>query len=463
MLPPAVDEFFAATGPLMPAYHYKGFAYLALRRSEHWVVLKGALFLNSAVPPRMPLTRFNSESIRAGHYFLSELGADPRALVGQVFAGRIETPDDALVFPRIGDNTLVATHDPFHSFGPNKQERCDVLRLWGADISPLNQQALDWELRAAPTPYFNLQELMAVYDMGGLDQRSSFEIIALRLLSIDGGSSRVDDTNAAIQVRVCDGLDANWIGLGCRVIVGDRCVERLYLRGAQLQWSDAEGARLGLAEFAVPSGALVHCNLSYNGAARQHWWVADPGRSQNPRRAAYETIDPNLEVLREYIAGRGRREQDDFETGVAWLLWMLGFSPAHVGINRRWETADIIVATPMQHLAVVECTTGLLKAENKMARLVARAERVRKMVLAPIKVIPVMITALTRNEVRADLEAAEKLGVLVITKEELEEALSLRTLLVPNADALYEEAERAIERALALKNAEPELDLRQTS
>jgi len=103
----------------------------------------------------------------------------------------------------------------------------------------------------------------------------------------------------------------------------------------------------------------------------------------------------------------------------------------------------------------VERTTGLLKAEHKMSRVVERTERVRRLVRQGLKVLPVIATSLPRNDVKADLEAAEKLGVLVLAREQLEELLTLRSFGFPNADALYAEAERAVRDARARHIAEP--------
>jgi F0F1-type ATP synthase membrane subunit b/b' len=54
-----------------------------------------------------------------------------------------------------------------------------------------------------------------------------------------------------------------------------------------------------------------------------------------------------------------------------------------------------------------------------------------------------MVTSKTREEIRADLEQAEKLGVLVVTREDVEQELT-STLRLPNADQIYERAEQTI-------------------
>jgi hypothetical protein len=84
---------------------------------------------------------------------------------------------------------------------------------------------------------------------------------------------------------------------------------------------------------------------------------------------------PPFGGLQELAKGNAR----DLEAGVAWLLWMIGFSAAHLGsTTRTQDAADLIVTSPAGHFAVVECTTGLLRTDNKLPTLVARATEVRK-------------------------------------------------------------------------------------
>ena len=99
---------------------------------------------------------------------------------------------------------------------------------------------------------------------------------------------------------------------------------------------------------------------------------------------------------------------------------------------------------------MIECTTGLLKAENKLALLVERAEALKRRLEASgnrhLRVLPIIVTSKMREEVRADLEQAERLGVVVMTRESLEDGLK-RTLVLPDAEALFAESERTARAA----------------
>lgn len=114
------------------------------------------------------------------------------------------------------------------------------------------------------------------------------------------------------------------------------------------------------------------------------------------------------------------------------------------------DAADVLVTTPQGHFAVVECTTGVLKAEHKLARLVERSEAVKQKLLLSnnqhLRVLPVIVTTKSREEVRGELEDAQRAGIVVVTRDDLPTLVS-QTLRPPDADQLFAEAETTIREA----------------
>jgi hypothetical protein len=54
-----------------------------------------------------------------------------------------------------------------------------------------------------------------------------------------------------------------------------------------------------------------------------------------------------------------------------------------------------------------------------------------------------------RAEITPDIETAERLGVLVMTRENLDDAINQRTMAFPNADQVYAEAEQIVRDGFA--------------
>jgi hypothetical protein len=279
--------------------------------------------------------------------------------------------------------------------------------------------------------------------------------VLLNLAAFDFQSTVIGN-RATIAALLTLGLPPEAVTVGYRVFSGGKVVGRSRVNGADMQWAETSERQRGTFEVDVPKAAVLNCVVSFRGVAQHHGWVGDQDNMQNPRRAVYEVFDKKLETLTDILTKAQTRGQDarDLEAGVAWVLWMLGFSAAHIGGLPRTQQqfADLIVTTPSGHFVVVECTTGLLKADNKLPLLVQRTELVRQAIAASnnqhLRVLSVMVTSKPRNEIVADIEQAEKLGVLVATAETLVRAIE-RTILLPNADAMFSEFQELASATLA--------------
>jgi hypothetical protein len=437
-----VDDFFATIEPSRSAYQHVGFSYLAIKFGESYQIIRGRVFLNTA-PPNATLPHFSSPHVRAGHYSLNELGFRVRPFLNQLMTGVIETPDGPLLFTPASGGRYGASFIPLHPDGLSTQARFAVLTLMAGATDHIRQPEIDWEIKAASRPYEGLQELANEFSLGPLVQRPSYvEFVAYNVAVVDAQTSKVDGTRAEIGIRVAKGLERSGVRLAYRIYAPGSPTIRSVASADEMAWSEDshfDRARLILQ---LPLASALNCTVSYAGNAHHHFWLSDPNRVPNPRRAAYEAFDPKLEQVSAIVANAQGRGEDarDLESSVAWLLWMLGFSAAHLNVRRMRDASDLIVSTPQGHFAIVECTTGLLKAENKLSILHDRASK-------------------TRAEIAPDVEAAERLGILVMTRENLDDAITQRTVLPPNADQIYAEAEQIVSEALAKHQVQQTLPL----
>lgn len=443
-----IDDFFSGIAAWESAYKHSGFSYFAVRHEGAFILSQARVFLRSA-PPTIPATHFQSKNIRAGYYPLSELAGTPRKFVEEMLGGTLKTPHGELRFTADQNNRYSATHIPFHREGLQNGTRLDVLMLTGAQrIQYVHQPQYDWEVKAASTPYDGLNELLLEYIVG--EHRGDFaniEVVAFNVSEVDL-AAKVQGPKAIVGLLLAEDLSPQQSRLGYRIMHQGRVVTRACIEGSAMKWEPRQHFLYGSAEIEVPEGAVIHCTATYAGYAQHQGWISDPSTVQNPYRAVYEAFDNQMVTLRDFLEnsqGKGR-DARDLEAGVAWLLWMLGFSVAHLGGTAKTQDApDIIATTPRGNFAVIECTTGLLKADNKLPRVIERAETLRRKLDASgnrhLRVLAIMVTSKDREEVKADLEQAEKLGVVVVTKGSLLQALD-RTLVLPDAEGIYAEGER---------------------
>ena len=450
----AIDGFFLGLAPLVEAYEkYTSISYLAVKQGDAFVLVQGRLFLNTATS-EIPIGHFQTENICAGHFPIAALNMDMRGVVEQLTTGKLHCPNVEILFPPADGGSYAIYYSPFHPDGLQNGNRLDILALTGARRTEyFRQPHFDWEVKAATTPYDSVAELLGDYRLGTLrGDAANFEIIASNVAAVDFSSSIVG-TKARPAVLLAGGLTPEKVTLGYRVFSQGRVTRRGTIAGAAMQWSPRDALQRGVAELDIPQAAVLHCFASYAGLAQHQGWLSDPATVQNPHRAVYDLFDEKLEILQDFLTkaqGKGRNARD-LEAGVSWLLWMLGFSVAHLGGTGKTQDApDLIATTPRGNFAVIECTTGLLKAENKLALLVERAEALKRRLEASgnrhLRVLPIIVTSKMREEVRADLEQAERLGVVVMTRESLEDGLK-RTLVLPDAEALFAEGERTARAA----------------
>jgi hypothetical protein len=464
-----VQNFLDAIGPWESGYRENSFTYLATRLGNDFVLVQGMLWLRPFQSP-IPLTQFQSENVMAGHFKLPDIGKTFQEVIKELSRGSLNTPHGPLVFPRIPPSHG-ASFTPLHPSALQSQSRLNVLKITGAaQLLSAGPSVLDWELRSSTVPFDSIQELLSEFGLGGLfTDFITVEVIATAVMGFDGDVCRITEDKAHIAIRLANTLNTSKVSVGYREVNPGVAVKRGSLAGSQFAWTQEPERQTGTFDIGVNKAAILHCYAIYNGVAQTHWFVTDPTTSQNSRRVVVETFDPGVAILTEFMArSRGKSyEARDLEVAVAWVFWMLGFGTIQLGSTARTQDfSDIVLVTPQGHLAIVECTTGLLKAENKLAKLVSRHATLRSRLdqssNGHLKLLPIMVSTLPRAELQADLEQAERLGVLVLAREQLDQIVP-RTVVRNDPDELFQEAEKRLQsaqdafRAKAVADSEPEL------
>lgn len=444
----AVHDFLEAISPWAETYTHSTFSFLAVRRDEGLVLLQGRLFLQTSIG-NVPARIFNSPSVVAGNIRLGELGLSHTEFLGQIQrAKELTTPVGVLHFPVDGQYGISAFFNAFHQAGLSESNRLPVLTLSGEQRHGLiRQPEVDWELATSVTPYDSLNELLNEFSLGGYTgDFAVVEVVAHTVAFVDF-NSKVQGVSAEPAVFLPINANTDKAKINYRVVLHGNVVDRGSIFGDTLTWTIEDSRQRGVGKVDIPSGAVVQCFAIYGNHLHHKGWVGDPSLFQNSRRAAFEEFDPNQVVMRDFLfeSQRARKDARDFEVGVAWLLWMLGFSVVHAGATSRTsDAADILATTPAGHTAIVECTVGHLKADSKLSKLVERSKTIRKRLNdsgnSHLKVLAVIVTGLSRAEVKADLDQAQSLGVAVVTKEDLVTAID-RTVVQRNAEVLFTQLE----------------------
>jgi len=452
-----VNAFFQAIQGWGHCYGHARLHYVGIRQEDRLHILLARLFL-AVEPFTAPL-----ETVRAGHIEAGMLSvnADIQS-VQQLVAGLAS--DVGMEIPEAGclriHNSAGREFDAYlpsgvHPEGAKVGSRFTVLTVTGETWHDrIPQPDTDWLLRGGETPYDSFTELVSHFGLANITGAlGTLEVFAHSVLEVWKGSA-VTDTTATVGLLMAPTLAQSDVRIGFRVLDKGSVVNRGSIPGTALTWQESNGLMLGKAKIEVHPGSVVQCIASLNSNAHHIWWIADQNYSQNPRFEALKAVDPSNSLLREYLwpdAQAKGKKQDDFEAAISWMLWVFGFSPCLFGTNPRSKDAfDIIACTPGGDFVVVECTLGLLKAESKLSKLGERAANLRSLLSGSTaksaRILPVIVSAMSRDQLVGDLEVAAKMGVYVVAKEELEQALGELNKF-PDANSLFEQARTALAAA----------------
>ena len=448
-----IRVFFSQVEPHLLALREKwAFSYVATKEDDKFNLVQARLFLSPGNRD-VPSSSVNLENIRAEYLLLSDIATDPIEFLRNLLeSGKLATPIGEVFFRPEQEGNYSSYHLPFHPESAQEGRRLMTLMLSGRKKHGLVRfPHVDWELKAALKPFDSFAELMQEFQLGNVSGDSStVEVLAHNIAEVDL-SSPVSGLEARPSVFLTQGLSTNLVTLGYRAFVQGKVVQRDAIHGAAMQWTTKGSMQYGSASVEIPAGAVLHCVVSYSNVAQHQGYLADPSTFQNPQRCVFEAFDPGLAVLKDFIDKSGSRGTNArlVESSIAWLFSMLGFRVSHLGnIEQTHDAVDLILATPLNKFALVECTTGLINA-GKVDLLVSRTEVVRSRLRASgtaiPKVIAVMVTTRPREEVKVGAELAEKLGVLILSREDLNAAVD-RTIVLPDPEAIYFEGEQKIRR-----------------
>ena len=450
--------FESLIAPWKVAYCCATNSYVALKLPEGPRLLFGRVVLE---PTRTGINqqtfRFETQHIIAARFVTDTTYHDVDSILEKARAGEMPRKDGSVSLLSEDERPLSTYFNPLYHPLVSAGPRLPSLLVRGIarhnlTVKIADASQLDWELKAAETPFDSLDELLVYCGLPTLRQMgdsTTLEVVAKSPAMIDPGSM-IAEGEAMLESRVAVPLDVARLRIGYRVFSKER-VDRGSIGGEMLQWRQEGDVMVGTCRIPVADSSLIQSFLSYAEICLHQWWVTDPKKRLNPRHAIHQVFDEDLELLRRMLLKPEADKPYVFENAVSTILSVLGFSVSNYGrIPKLQKGPDIIAISPSGHIGVVECTIGLLDESDKLAKLVQRTKLVREKLdgagYSHLQVQSVIVTPLSRDEVAANLETAGKHPIAVVCKEGLEELLS-RVSLPPNPDRLFEDAKALIPNA----------------
>ena len=356
------------------AYQCAVISYVGLKTAQGARLLFGRVLLE---PTRTGVSeipfRFETEHLIAARFLSGATPTDVQSFLVKARNGEIPSIDSETSIPIQPDGNLSIFFSPIHHPFVSEGPRLPSLRVSGASrhnltVSVADSRVLDWELKAAETPFDNLDELLAQCNLPTqmqMGDSTTLEIVAKSPVLISAASA-ITGSDAVIECRLAIALDIGKLRLGYKILHKES-IERKSVSGSELNWRQDGDIKVGTYRTPVGDASLLQAFVSYAGVSHHQWWVTDPQKRLNPRHAIHQVFDEDLELLRRMLLKPETDKPYVFENAVATLLYLLGFSVSNYGrIPKLQKGPDIIAISPAGHVGVVECTVGLLDENDKL-------------------------------------------------------------------------------------------------
>jgi Holliday junction resolvase len=447
--PPDIVRFFDLVQPWSAAYVHSTFAFVALLHENEYVILAGRLRLSRKTDAERKLAVVTPNVVAAEVSMAGDVETMTSFVHSALSDSHLLVGEHLLRFPKDNTSGYSTYHDHASSTYRNwkRSAHIECLRLMGARRWDLiNSRLPTLERELLPEGYRGLDDLMAEFGFGLSDaDMACIEISAEPVLEISE-TAKLCGPTAEIEVRAPNRLATEPVTLTLADAQSDGRSYRRSIRGKDLDWSRAEHDWIGRCTIEVPEQSILICRALYAGSLHDETELFDPNALPNLRRTLVELADPGLQRLRGPLtAPKTNQEQNDFEAGIAVLLYMLGFNTVRVGgIKKLSEAVDIFALTPSGRVLVVECTTAVLDPKDKLGKLLARIDHANERLSAanlrfrPEQVTGVVVIPKMRRELGIEWKSANERGVLILCRPEIEQALE-RTRFSPNADKVLDD------------------------
>ncbi|MBI5572918.1 MAG: hypothetical protein HY914_23445 [Desulfomonile tiedjei] len=451
----SLDNFMVMLAKWLTSYDWYVCSFISLKATDGIHLLFGRVIFEPSwfVNDRKPFV-FETEHVKAGYITARFSQGDLDNVIENARAGKFMSPYGMLQLHPGQQQFHPMYYYPIYHPSISDGPRLPCLIIGGDSrhnllTKTIDQRHIDWELKAADAPFDGFDDLLAYCNLPTLRQlgdTTTLEFVA-RSPAFISNMSTIKEGEGIIECQTANNIDLNKIKIGYKIF-NKGVISRGNVHGDKFDWTKTPGMAKGWCRIEVKNASVMQVFLSYDDVAMHQWWVIDPEKQVNPRYAIHQIFDQDLDQLRKMLLKPDTDKPYVFEGAVSTLFSLLGFSVSNYGrIPKLQKGPDIIAVTPMGHIGVVECTTGLLDENDKLAKLVQRTKLIKENLSSSghgyLQIQPTIVTPLSRDEVAANLESAGKHKIAVICKEDIENMLNLISLPL-NPDKLFEDATKLI-------------------
>lgn len=353
-------------------------------------------------------------------------------------------------------------HPTFSSTSPRTTDslRSPGLRITLSDhttTAPIDPETLALELRTHDPSYSNIEDVLTNFHIGrDIFDRTTYshvDIVVASLFKLETYPQIADGQYITLEISSSERFDIEKLRIAIIGYTGSTFPYRTYIKPEVTKRHENAGTITFSAKLMVPEKTnAAQCIFNYGQTNIGSISVSDPIANFNVRLQADRALygEESLEGL---LFGK----RDHFETGISLLLHLLNLSVMRYGdTDTLSDGPDMVCFSSVNHVYVVECTTGEPDHKGKLLKLHERHKRLIEMLaptgVNPDLIQPVLVTKLRRENTTANWSTLRNYGIALVCEEDLK-LLATRTHNPPTPNELFQMAKAAIPSEK--KNDEP--------
>lgn len=351
-------------------------------------------------------------------------------------------------------DSMNKSYSPFGGKWRNENRHIPTLRMTGDSPNYDNDlfDKIKLELRSCEQPFNDINDLKEYlnieHDLLSSSMSSVIEITLSSPLYILDSSNLINDS-LSVHITADPKIDKDKIKITAKIFQGS-IIERKEICIDSIRWTKFKNLIKGTIDIDWNNIHAAECYLTYKNEFVDKRLLIDPNKTVNRRYFIHKTFDSNNSLLEKLIFSEKGSRAKDLEDGIAILFSILGFNiTKYGGPDQLQDAPDIIVETPDDRLALIECTISLPNKNDKLAKLVQRTKKLQrdseKSGIPYSEIIPLLVTTLPKDDVQAHIKEAGKLGVAIVTKDIIEELIKKMSLPADSV-RIYDEIKTLIPR-----------------
>ena len=308
-------------------------------------------------------------------------------------------------------------------------------------------RTLSLELRNLDTPYEDVQDLFFAlgFSMEILESSRIPNIEYIITMPMQHMTCSIEDRSKLhMKFSFPNALKKEQFKVGVRLFRKDRSDPRFCIDGKDFKWCKEGTIHTATLTKEIEDLEVAKLFPSYADENIGTYIAVDPKLVTNNR----PEIDKVFYEGRKIDNFLNSKDSDEFEFGVSSLLHYYKLSvQRYSGISTLTNGPDLVAFSNLNHIYVIECTTGTPNHKGKLHKLHERTEKLRahyqEKGLNQDLIRPVIFTNLPKENTLEDRADLANYGISLVTKDDFEGMIS-RIHNPPSDTELFEAAMTAI-------------------